>query len=91
MSDIVKQLIVLDDGQPRLQCPVIEHDGPCDGAPHMRVVEFGRGVPVTSTSGPGLIVNFYCERGHMWDLCLEDHSAGIWLGCSIRGEASKGL
>lgn len=92
-ASLVERMFVLDEGHARLQCPMKEADGrPCEGVPHMRYVEFGRGVPVTSTSGPGMIVHFCCESEHFWELRLEDHSAGTWL-CAVERtqEVADGL
>jgi hypothetical protein len=67
------------DGCPSLSCPFLYNYVKCDGIPHMRGTVFGRGIPESSTSGPGLIIELICENGHHWKLCFEDHSGGTWL------------
>jgi hypothetical protein len=49
----------------------------CEAVPHIRGTLFGR-VP-ESRSGPGLIIEFECEDGHIWQLRLIDNSAAIHL------------
>lgn len=62
------------DGE-HLNCPVRQ----CDGVPHLRAVGFGRNFPPGSTSGPGLVLEYYCEEGHHWQVSFVDHSGGTWL------------
>lgn len=64
-----------DSNSINLVCP---HDN-CDGVPHMLGVRFGRGIPETSTSGPGLIIDAFCENLHRWSVTFEDHSGGTWI------------
>ena len=63
----------VDEDISQMVCPF------CDAVPHMKRVDFGPGIPPTSTSGPGMIVQATCEAGHNWKLVFEDHSAGTWI------------
>ena len=51
----------------------------CDAVPHIIGVSFGKSIPPTSTSGPGLIIEYMCENLHHWQTVFEDHSGGTWL------------
>lgn len=60
---------------PRVGCPI----NSCDETVHIKGTIFGTNIPATSTSGPGLIIEFECEHGHKWHTVFEDHSGGLWI------------
>lgn len=65
--------ISVANGLASLCCPVAG----CAAVPHMRATAFGHR-PATA-SGPGLVVECFCEELHHWQLVFEDHSGGIWV------------
>lgn len=63
----------------QMQCPVAG----CEGIPHMVGTMFGPGIPPSSTSGPGLVIESYCEEGHAWHTLFTDHSGGTWISVRL--------
>ncbi len=51
----------------------------CDSTPHMRGTVFGPGIVEESVSGPGLIIESYCENGHSWNTLFCDNCGSIDL------------
>lgn len=76
----IQRMFAVNDPCPHVLCPFDLGGKLCDGVPHISGTLFGQRTPPTSTSGPGLTVELYCEHGHRWKLCFMNHSGSLWLG-----------
>jgi hypothetical protein len=54
---------------------------PCLAVPHLMGVATGNNFPPASTSGAGLVLEYFCEDFHHWQLVFEDHSGGTYISC----------
>lgn len=54
----------------------------CGVPAHILAVGWGACVPA-SKSGPGLVVECYCENLHHWNLLATDHSGSIFLATKL--------
>lgn len=60
----------------RIRCPFCVGDEMIN-IPHLKSTAMGK--DVESTSGPGLILRYFCEQGHQWLFKTVDNNAGTWL------------
>ncbi len=62
-----------ESGMTLMMCPW------CDSTPHMIGTAFGPGIVEESVSGPGLIIESYCENSHHWNTIFCDNCGSVDL------------